>query len=342
MGFISFNFKVRHAFVVCYLLAATLVSIVESSPDKDEILSYKGLERPFRMNKVNLLWEKARLKLTEGKLQSLYSELKMQDKQELTLKRVRAEQGDKEGAMEAEVRKAFTGIMNTYGLAGASSEDSENPSRSGQKLQQVMFKDKKLNRLWEKAEKAGLTEEERLSLKQEFMHHQEKMDEYHKLLDVDDVMGRDGNIQSNHLHPSDDEEFHKRDDNALDGLAKEVKADYDRLHRIATNANPKEFEDEVARSLWKLAKEADFTPEELDSLRDELHHFQARRAKMHYLEAELSMVDKRHGGEFANEEEEGKTHGRKIMDKKLKKHVELVEKAERDFERRIAARHSEL
>merc|ERR1712241_1452390 len=77
-----------------------------------------------------------------------------------------------------------------------------------------------------------------------------------------------------------------------------VKADYDRLHRIATNANPKEFEDEVARSLWKLAKEADFTLEELDSLRDELHHFQARRAKMHYLEAELSMVDKRHGGEF--------------------------------------------
>ena len=46
---------------------------------------------------------------------------------------------------------------------------------------------------------------------------------------------------------------------------------------------------------------------------------------MHYLEAELSMVDKRHGGEFANEEE-NKTQGRKIMDKKLRKHVELVEK----------------
>ena len=84
---------------------------------------------------------------------------------------------------------------------------------------------------------------------------------------------------------------------------------------------------------------------------------------MHYLEAELSMVDKRHGGEFANEEE-NKTQGRKIMDKKLRKHVELVEKvikgsskygklhliktttlypqAQRDFERRIASRHSEL
>ena len=99
-----------------------------------------------------------------------------------------------------------------------------------------------------------------------------------------DVKGRDGNIQSNHIHPSDDdEEFHKRSDNALDGLAKEVKADYDRLHRIATNANPKEFEDEVARSLWKLAKEADFTPEELDSLRDELHHFQVWTSIFHYL-----------------------------------------------------------
>ena len=269
-----FGFKVTQALVAFHLLAFILISLVESSPGKDEILSYKALERPFRMNKVNLLWEKARLKLTEGKLQSLYNELKMQDKQELTLKRVRAEQGDKEGAMEAEVRKAFTGIMNTYGLAGASSADSESPTKSGQKLHHVMFKDKKLNRLWEKAEKAGLTEEERQSLKQEFMHHQEKMDEYHKLLDMADVLGKDGNIQSNHIHPSEDEEFHKRNDNALDGLAKEVKADYDRLHRIATNANPKEFEDEVARSLWKLAKEADFTPEELDSLRDELHHFQ--------------------------------------------------------------------
>ena len=255
------------------LLVAALICRSDSLPDKDEILSYKALERPFRMNKVNLLWEKARLKLTEGKLQNLYNELKTHDKQELTLKRVRAEQGDKEGAMEAEVRKAFNGIMNAYGLAGAASAadaGSQKPSQT----HKVMFKDKKLNRLWEKAEKAGLTEEERQSLKQEFVHHQDKMDEYHKLLDMTDVLGRDGNVQSNHVAPSGEEEFHKRDDNALDGLAKEVKADYDRLHRIATNQSPKEFEDEVARSLWKLAKEADFTPEELDSLRDELHHFQ--------------------------------------------------------------------
>ena len=53
---------------------------------------------------------------------------------------------------------------------------------------------------------------------------------------------------------------------------------------------------------------------------------QARRAKMHYLEAELNLVDQRHGGEFAADDDEAKTHGRKIMDKKLKKHVEQVDK----------------
>ena len=56
---------------------------------KDDILSYTTQESPFRMNKVNLLWEKARLKLAEEKLQKLYSELKVQDKEELTLKRLK-------------------------------------------------------------------------------------------------------------------------------------------------------------------------------------------------------------------------------------------------------------
>lgn len=46
-----------------------------------------------------------------------------------------------------------------------------------------LFKDKKLNRLWEKAEVAGFTPEELKTLKEEFMHHQEKVDVYHSVLD---------------------------------------------------------------------------------------------------------------------------------------------------------------
>ena len=35
-----------------------------------------------------------------------------------------------------------------------------------------LFKDKKLDKLWQKAQKSGLTEEELLVLKSEFLHHQ--------------------------------------------------------------------------------------------------------------------------------------------------------------------------
>ena len=43
------------------------------------------------------VWDKARLKLelAEGKLRQLYSQLKIQDKEELTLKKLKAEGGDK-------------------------------------------------------------------------------------------------------------------------------------------------------------------------------------------------------------------------------------------------------
>jgi hypothetical protein len=49
-------------------------------------------------------------RLTEPKLKSLFSELKIHDKEELTWKKLRAEGGDKDGLKEAELRKKLTGI----------------------------------------------------------------------------------------------------------------------------------------------------------------------------------------------------------------------------------------
>ena len=59
---------------------------------------------------------------------------------------------------------------------------------------------------------------------------------------------------------------------------------------------------------------------------------------MRYLERELQLVDERRGG---NEEEE-KTEGRKMMDRKLAKHVETVSKLHESLESKIFARHNEL
>lgn len=40
----------------------------------------------------------------------------IQDKEEITYKRVKSEGGDKEGLKEAEIRRKLTNIMNVYGL----------------------------------------------------------------------------------------------------------------------------------------------------------------------------------------------------------------------------------
>lgn len=47
--------------------------------------------------------------LSNKKLLVLMSELKVQDKQELTFKKHKSEGGDKEGQMEAQLRKSFRG-----------------------------------------------------------------------------------------------------------------------------------------------------------------------------------------------------------------------------------------
>lgn len=49
-------------------------------------------------------------------------------------------------------------------------------------INKSLFKDKKLNMLWAKAEASGFTSEELVALKEEFTHHQEKIDQYYDLL----------------------------------------------------------------------------------------------------------------------------------------------------------------
>jgi len=318
-----------------------------SLDDKDPILNYASLDKPFRMQKCNIAWDKARTKpLQESKLKLLYYELKLQDKEELALKKLKSEMGDKEGLREAQVRKKFNGIMNTYGLVRESS------SISGDEVDtKRIFKDKKLDKLWEKAQQAGLEDDELMLLKKEFQHHQDKVDDYHRLKEMSEN-NRDGNRLSNDLHLDDDydqEEAKARKTltNELDGkISKDIKKSYERLHRLATNTSPmKEFEEPKVNGLWKLAQEADFNAEELQSLRKELKHYEQRLQKLHLLTAELDMVDKRRHDENDVEKEEEmweKTDGRKRMDSKLKKHKDTVDKLHTSLKNRIAARHSEL
>ena len=62
---------------------------------------------------------------------------------------------------------------------------------------------------------------------------------------------------------------------------------------------------------------------------------------MRYLQRELELVDQRHGGRLM-EEEDDRTEGRKLMDRKLAKHVETVSKLHESLETKILSRHNEL
>lgn len=146
-----------------------------------------------------MLWSKAVHRLTEPKLTSLFTELKMHDKEELAFKHIKSEKPKEfnDGLKEAELRKKLIGIMSTYNLLEVMDiEDVNNPElykkhkpmegkvKNDNYINKSLFKDKKLNKLWDRAELSGaFTSEEMDTLKEEFQHHEEKVDFYFNLIE---------------------------------------------------------------------------------------------------------------------------------------------------------------
>lgn len=131
--------------------------------------------------------------MTEPKLQSLYTQIKIQDKEEIQYKQ-NARETDNDGMMAAKLREKLIGIMKAYNLFDYNDHDNKNAKpgkhdkyskeRNDYHVNKVpTFKDKKLNKLWNKAEMAGFTADELGNLKKEFAHYEEKVDLYYKLLD---------------------------------------------------------------------------------------------------------------------------------------------------------------
>ena len=82
-----------------------------------------------------------------------------------------------------------------------------------------------------------------MALKQEFRHHQEKVDQYNKLLEMSESLGMRDMSNDIRLDEEDLDREKKRHDNELSGVARDVKDNYDRLHRLATNTQSQEFEE---------------------------------------------------------------------------------------------------
>lgn len=330
----------------------------QAKPQRDDKQSdekiFENLHRPFRMAKLNLVWAKAQHRLTEPKLKSLYTELKMHDKEELNWKQMHAE-NDKDGLKEASLRKKLLLILNNYGLTNVVDEKEENDSKKGKNGEQRdksknqrnkgLFKDKKLNSLWEKAESAGFTPEELQQLKKEFTHYQDKVDLYYNLVDTMDEQSKndfENAINEDELDVynevnSDVQTKQKHDDfvsnaNLLRDQHHDLKESYDQLEKIAIrDANNYEFENVKVQVLWQNAVDGKFTAEELASLKVELLHYESRLMKLRHLYAEHAITNEKY-----KNAKEGDKHGKlSEMEQHIKKQARKVEKLQESIEGRI-------
>lgn len=123
---------------------------------------------------------------------------------------------------------------------------------------------------------------------------------------------------------------------------RQLKHGYDRLERM-TLLGPKsrDFEEPKVQGLWKIALKGDFSPEELESLRTELRHYEQRLQKLRFLQSQKAKsdlssddlnLDKR-----TNENTDAQELGQRIKLQSRK-----VEKLHADLEARITQRHLEL
>ncbi|XP_076765986.1 alpha-2-macroglobulin receptor-associated protein [Xylocopa sonorina] len=353
---------------LCILLLHTSAAVNKYSaaankPKYEDPLAFptslRELDKPFRMAKLNVVWIKARNRLTDAKLQSIFSDLKIHDKEEIAYKHYKAEGKDPNGEEEARLRKKLIGIMSTYGIL-ENFNDTENPellkkqkplNDGSNYIARNVFRDTRLNKLWAKAEVAGFTYEELETLKEEFQHYQDKMDEYMNLLQDVDAGDKEAYKNSLHDKPESWNEIDKEEEisnnvaeKKLDHLEKtsllrekhmELRNKYEHLDRLtAKGPKHKEFIEPKVQGLWRIVLEAQFTPEERASLKQELLHYEGRLLKLRHLHTEAALEAARQGKKY---EIDNSTH-----EQHIKKHARTVQKLHADLEAKIMQRHSEL
>ncbi|XP_074598090.1 alpha-2-macroglobulin receptor-associated protein [Brevipalpus obovatus] len=197
------------------------------------------------------------------------------------------------------------------------------------------FKDKKIEKLWQKALKAGFNDEQLQILKEEFMSHQDKFDDYHRLI-------REFENMENSIHIDEEEKTMrmKNKEQFLQDKHIQVKKSYDTLKSKVREASVKtgdgDFDEPRVQKLWDLAKKSNFAPDELASLKEELTHYQTRVRKLKYFEDQLE--NDIHLGKNKPKPGKEETH----LEHKVKELVHKVDKLHNHLETKIMRRHIEL
>ncbi|MGH0144777.1 UNVERIFIED_CONTAM: hypothetical protein FKN15_037001 [Acipenser sinensis] len=249
----------------------------------------------FSIAKLNKVWEKAiRLQLAPVKQAELHSDLEIQEKDELHWKKLKAEGMDEEGEKEAKLRHNFNVILARYGLDGK--KDTRNLESNFLKdhdnTDTNMFEDPRLDKLWSKAKTSGkFSEEELQNLNREFQHHKDKVQEYNIVMET---VSRTEDVFKNEISPSEMEikehvlyEKHA----ALKEKLRSINQGFERLRKISHHGFDvdSEFKEPRVAELWDMAKERNFTDDELESFKEELMHFETKVEKHKHYQEQLEL-----------------------------------------------------
>ncbi|CAM4483068.1 unnamed protein product [Leuciscus chuanchicus] len=156
----------------------------------------------FRIAKLNQIWEKAlRMQLAPVRLSELHSDLKIQEKDELQWKKLKAEGLDEDGEREAKLRRNFSIILAKYGMDGKKDTRTldSNRLKDHDFKEGDTFDDPRLDKLWNKAKTSGkFSDEELQTLQREFKHHKDRINEYNIVMDT---VSRTEEIHKNVISP---------------------------------------------------------------------------------------------------------------------------------------------
>ncbi|XP_075893682.1 alpha-2-macroglobulin receptor-associated protein [Nelusetta ayraudi] len=308
----------------------------------------------FRIAKLNQVWEKAiRMNLAPVRQAELHSDLKLQEKDELQWKKFKVEGLDENGEREAQLRRNFNVILAKYGMDGKRDTRSleSNSLKDHDVKEGDVFDDPRLDKLWNKARTSGKFSDDELSnLKREFQHHKDKIHEYNILMDT---VSRTEEIHKNVISPAEGDTkehvLHQKHTD-LKQKMRDLNQGFQRLRKISHEgfSEGSEFREPRVIELWEAAKRSNLSDDELDSLKEELRHFETKVEKHnHYREQlELSHHKLQHVEALGDKE-----HIRKTQDKyhtlaektreigyKMKKHMQ-------DLSNKISGRglqHNEL
>ncbi|XP_028919432.1 alpha-2-macroglobulin receptor-associated protein [Ornithorhynchus anatinus] len=343
------------AWVVVAAAAAGLLGLLAGAARGGKY-SRETNERPrdgeFRVLKLNQVWEKAqRLQLSAVKLAELHSDLKVQEKDELTWKKLRADGLDEDGEKEARLRRDFHVILTRYGLDGKKDAQPADTNFIDGGSESDVLDDPRLEKLWNKAKTSGKFSGEELDkLWREFEHHKEKVEEYNMLLET---VSRIEEIHKNAIGPAHEvpvkEDVLQGKHADLKDKLRSIHQGFDRLRTVSHRGYDasSEFEEPRVIDLWDLARTANFTKKELESFREELRHFEAKIEKHQHYQKQLEISQEKLRHLAGTGDKEHLSHNKEkyaLLEEKTKALGYKVKKHLQDLSTRISRglQHNEL